>query len=200
MGYYQAGFDVVGVDKNPQPHYPFAFIQMDVMTIDQRFLRSFDAAHASPPCQRYSVASNFHGNSESHPDLVDPTRAMLEAAGLPYVIENVVGAPNRPDLTLCGTMFGLRIIKHRQFECSFPVFALLPSCDHADVYDPWHGEGRTADQFRAAQDTPWIPMAGGASRKKGVTGDLFNAIPPAFTRFIGEQLAALVEQRNRIAA
>jgi len=200
MGYHLAGFDVVGVDMHPQPHYPFEFIQADVMGLDVAFLRQFAAAHASPPCQRYSAASNFHGNSESHPDLVGPTRAMLQAAGLHYVIENVVGAPNRPDITLCGTMFGLRIIKHRQFECSFPVFSLLPACDHSDVYDPWHGAGRTAKEFRAAQETPWIPMAGGASRKKGVTGDLFNAIPPAFTKFIGDQLMARLVQTGSLAA
>lgn len=199
MGYHEAGFDVVGVDINPQPHYPFPFIQADVLGLDARFLRWFDAIHASPPCQRYSQAARLHANSESHPDLIAPTRAMLEATGLPYIIENIVGAPNRPDITLCGTMFGLRIVKHRQFECSFPVFSLLPACDHYNVYDPWHGAGRTAKEFREAQGTPWIPMAGGASRKAGVTGDLFNAIPPAFTRYLGEQLLRQVESQ-RLAA
>lgn len=199
MGYHQAGFDVVGVDINPQPHYPFRFIQADVLGLTADFVASFDAIHASPPCQRYSGAAKLHGNSASHPDLIEPTRGMLVASGSPFVIENVDGAPIRHDLMLCGTMLGLRIVKHRYFECSFPVFSLLPTCDHADVYDPWHGPRRTAKEFRQAQGTPWIPMAGGASRKEGRTGDLFNAIPPAYTRFIGEQLLRHIKQ-DRIAA
>jgi DNA (cytosine-5)-methyltransferase 1 len=200
MGYYRAGFDVVGVDINPQPHYPFEFIQADCLTLDRAFITSFAAIHASPPCQHYSAAANLHGNRGDHPDLVDPTRTMLVDSGKPFVIENVIGAPNRPDLVLCGTMFGLRIVKHRQFECSFPTFSLLPSCDHSDVYDPWHGPGRGVAKHRLAQDTPWIPMAGGASRKRGITGDVFNAIPPAYTRFIGEQLLAHLSSAERIAA
>ena len=199
MGYHRAGFEVVGVDHNPQPHYPFEFVQADCLALGAEFLTSFDAIHASPPCQHYSSAANLHGNRDEHPDLVAPTREMIAATGLPTVIENVVGAPIRADLLLCGTMFGLRIVKHRQFECSFPVFALLPECDHSDVYDPWHGPGRGVAKHRLAQDTPWIPMAGGASRKRGVTGDVFNAIPPAYTEFIGRQLLQHI-QAQRIAA
>ena len=199
-GYHDAGFALVGVDINPQPHYPYEFIQRDCLALDRDFLRQFAAIHASPPCQSYTRKSADWGRKRTHwiehPDLIDATRDMLVASGLPYVIENVVGAPMRADLTLCGTMFGLRIIKHRQFECSFPVFALLPACDHSDVYNPWSGAGRSADKLREAQGTPWIPMSGGASRKAGVTGDLFNAIPPAFTKFIGGQLLAHLEQRK----
>ncbi len=190
VGYSRAGFDVMGVDIQKQPNYPFPFIQADALDLDPAFLASFDALHASPPCQRYSPAARLHANSETHPDLVGPTRAMLEASGKPFVIENVVGAPIRPDLMLCGTMFGLRIVKHRQFECSFPVPVLLPPCDHFDVYDPWHGPGRSADKFRDAQGIHWLPTNGGASRKRGETGCLSNAIPPAYTRFVGLQLMA----------
>jgi DNA (cytosine-5)-methyltransferase 1 len=203
MGYYQAGFDVVGVDINPQPHYPFEFIQADCMALDRSFLREFGAIHASPPCQKYTRKVSTWGRERkhwpTHSDLIDPTRDMLDDAAIPCVIENVVGAPLRADITLCGTQFGLRIIKHRQFECSFPVFALLPACDHSDVYNPWQGKGRSAKEHREAQGTPWIPQCGGASRKAGVTGDLNNAIPPAYTRFIGEQLLAHLEQQ-RLAA
>lgn len=192
MGYFRAGFDVVGVDINPQPHYPFAFIQHDCLALDPRFVRSFDAIHASPPCQAYTRKAANWGRARKnvivHPDLLAPTRDMLDASGLPYAIENVMGAPMRTDLVLCGTMFGLRIIKHRQFECNFPVGGLLPECDHSDVYNPWSGKGRSAAEHREAQGTPWIPQCGGASRKAGVTGDLNNAIPPAFTQYIGEQL------------
>jgi DNA (cytosine-5)-methyltransferase 1 len=197
MGYSRAGFDVVGVDINPQPHYPFPFIRQDVLSLDQRFLRWFAAIHASPPCQLYTRKSAKWGRERKHfiehPDLIEPTRTMLEASGLPYVLENVMGAPMRADLVLCGTMFGLRIIKHRQFECNFHVPCLLPSCDHSDVYNPWQGTGRSAAEHREAQGTPWIPQCGGASRKAGYTGDLNNAIPPAYTQFVGEHLIAHIE-------
>lgn len=205
MGYHLAGFDVVGVDINPQPHFPFKFIQADCMALGLPFLRSFDAIHASPPCQRYSAASNLHGNSGDHPNLLplirDDLVCVRQMDRIPYVIENVMGAPMRQDLMLCGTMFGLRIIKHRQFEIEGCEVA-PPSCqcDHSDVYDPWHGPGRGVAKHRVAQGTPWLPMAGGASRKRGITGDVFNAIPPAYTRWIGERLMAVVQARKLEAA
>jgi DNA (cytosine-5)-methyltransferase 1 len=205
MGYYRAGFDVVGIDINPQPHYPFEFIQADCLSFtDFVFLRSFDAIHASPPCQKYTRKSANWGRERKHfiehPDLIEPTREMLEESGLPYVLENVMGAPMRCDAMLCGTMFGLRIIKHRQFETNFPLDCLLPPCDHSDVYNPWSGKGRSAREHREAQGTPWIPQCGGASRKAGYTGDLNNAIPPAFTQWIGEQLIAHIQSEKREAA
>lgn len=200
MGYHRAGFNVTGADQHPQPHYPFEFERRDALSYTVEELRArFDAIHASPPCQRYSEAARLHGNATEHPDLVGPTRDLLMASGLPWIIENVEGAPIRADVTLCGTMFGLRIVKHRNFELSFPFFALLPTCDHSDVYDPWHGPGRTADKFRQAQGTPWIPMAGGASRKEGRTGDLFNAIPPAYTEFLGRHMLAHIETQRQAA-
>ncbi len=203
MGYHQAGFDVVGVDINRQPNYPFEFNQGDVLGLDRAFVASFDAIHASPPCQAYTRKSANWGRERKHwiehPDLIEPTRAVLMASGLPYVIENVIGAPMRQDLMLCGTMLGLRIIKHRQFEASFPLFALLPECDHSDVYNPWQGKGRSAREHREAQGTPWIPQCGGASRKAGYTGDLNNAIPPAYTEFIGRQLLAHIQGERKDA-
>lgn len=204
MGYHRAGFDVVGVDINPQPHYPFEFIRADCLSLNLDFLRSFDAIHASPPCQLYTRKTATWGRERKHwtdhPDLLEPTRKMLEEAGRPYIIENVVGAPMRCDVMLCGTMFGLRIIKHRQFELSFPVAYLLPECDHSDVYNPWQGKGRTAEKFREAQDTPWLPMAGGASRKAGISGDLYNAIPPAFTEWLGAHLLQEISSKRLEAA
>lgn len=192
MGYHRAGFEVVGVDINPQGNYPFEFIQADCLSLDPEFLAGFDAIHASPPCQSYTRKAANWGRERKHwiehPDLVAGTRVMLEATGKPFVIENVVGAPIRPDLVLCGTMFGLRIIKHRWFETSFPVAALLPPCDHSDVYNPWQGKGRSADKLREAQGIDWLPISGGASRRNGYTGDLFNAIPPAYTEFVGRHL------------
>jgi DNA (cytosine-5)-methyltransferase 1 len=197
MGYHEAGFDVVGVDINPQPHYPFQFVQGDCLAIENFF--GIDAIHASPPCQVHTRKAADWGRKRvhwpDHHDLIPQTRAILQSTGIPYVIENVVGAPLRSDALLCGTMFGLRIIKHRQFEASFPLPCLLPSCDHSDIYNPWSGKGRSAKEHREAQGTPWIPQCGGASRKAGVTGDLNNAIPPAYTKWIGEALLAHLEQK-----
>lgn len=102
MGYHRAGFDVVGVDIAPQPRYPFKFIQGDALEILRRDACMFDAVHASPPCQRHSNAQRIRGRE--HPDLIDPTRALLLQLGIPWTIENVEGAPLRPDAILCGSM------------------------------------------------------------------------------------------------
>jgi DNA (cytosine-5)-methyltransferase 1 len=193
MGYHRAGFEVVGVDIKPQPHYPFEFHQADALTFP---LEGFDAIHASPPCQAYSRKVATWGRARTtwteHPDLLAPTRDLLVSSGLPYVIENVVGAPIRAQLLLCGTMFrqpGVQpMTKHRLFEANWPMPMAPATCDHRDIYNPWRGEGRSAAKMRVSQGTPWIPMAGGASRKAGITGDTFNAIPPAYTEHIGRAL------------
>ena len=193
MGYHNAGFDVVGVDIQRQPHYPFEFHQADALTFP---LDGFDAIHASPPCQLYSKKVPNWGRKRTtwteHPDLLGPTRERLLAADVPYVIENVPGAPIQAQLLLCGTMFrqpGTQpMTKHRLFEGNWPMPMAPATCDHRDVYNPWRGAGRGAAKMRESQGTPWIPMAGGASRKAGITGDLFNAIPPAYTEYIGRAL------------
>jgi hypothetical protein len=200
MGYHRSGFEVVGVDINPQPHYPFEFFQGDAMTYP---LDGFDVIHASPPCQTYTRKEATWGRARNHwtdhPDLLGPARELLDATGLPYVIENVPGAPIRAQLQLCGTMFGLRIAKHRLFEGNWSMPMAPATCDHRDVYNPWSGKGRSADKLRSAQGTPWIPMSGGASRKAGVTGDLFNAIPPAYTSWVGRALMAHLLEVERAA-
>lgn len=190
MGYHRAGFEIVGVDINPQPHYPFEFHQADALEYLAEHGQEFDAIHASPPCQRYSSATNhlWKDRVDSHPDLVMPLREMLLALRKPYIIENVKNAPLLNPLMLCGTMFNLHISKHRYFETNFLPFMLMPACNHKDIYDPWNGGGRTAKKYREAQDTPWIPSEGGASNKMGRTGTCSNAIPPAYTKFIGEIL------------
>lgn len=106
MGYHRAGFDVVGVDKDPQPHYPFEFIQADAIEFVREHGLKFDAVHASPPCQVHSKTAVTH--NVSHPDLIEPTRDALREVGRPYVIENVEGAPLIDPLVLCGSEFGLR--------------------------------------------------------------------------------------------
>ena len=195
MGYARAGFEVVGVDINRQPNYPFEFIQADATTYP---LDGFDVVHASPPCQLYTRKAADWGRKRNHwiehPDLVGPTRDRLAASGLPYVIENVPGAPLDAQLMLCGSMFGLRIRKHRLFEANWPLPVAPAPCHHVDLYNPWQGAGRSAVKLRAAMGIDWLAISGGASRKKGVTGDLFNAIPPAYTEHIGR---AWIERLTR---
>ena len=102
MGYHQAGFEVVGVDIEPQPRYPFEHHVGDALDYLLRHHEEFDAIHASPPCQRYSTMTKRHGRQDDHPDLVGETRTALAATGLPYVIENVAGAPLVDPVMLCG--------------------------------------------------------------------------------------------------
>ena len=125
MGYSQAGFDeIVGVDIAPQPRYPFAFIQADA-AFPLVQLSDFDFIHASPPCQRW--ADGFVKYREDHPDLIGPTRALLQASGKPYVIENVKRAPLRDAVMICGGALGcmtaeLQLHRHRKFEGNWPFF------------------------------------------------------------------------------
>lgn len=184
MGYHRAGFEVVGVDNRPQKNYPFEFHQADALEYAREHGHEFDAIHASPPCQKYSMAQRIYQNSEKYPDLVDDTRELLDALGRPYVIENVPGAPLRVDLRLCGTMFGLRIIRHRHFESTVEMPLLVPACCHRDVYDPWHREGVDQRvQLALAMGIDW-----GMTRP-----EVREAIPPAYTEFIGEQLLDYLE-------
>jgi hypothetical protein len=172
-GYQQAGFDVVGVDIEPQPHYPFEFHQADAMEYP---LDGFDAVHASPPCQRY-IRSGLTAKDGRHPDLLPPIRERLQASGLPWVIENVPGAPMRPDVVLCGSMFGLEVRRHRWFESNVDLFALLPPCCHdrpvAGVYGNPHGAGGAAPGMLPGDLATW-------SRAMD--------IPPAYTEWVGHQL------------
>lgn len=201
MGYSRAGFDVVGVDINPQGNYPFPFVQGDAIAYLRRLWGDlqhgtrvpFDVIHASPPCQAFTRKAADWGRKRNHwldhPDLVAPTRDMLIALNRPYIIENVPGAPIRADLMLCGTMFGLTIRKHRLFESNAHLTAAPRPCsDHSECYSPWSGAGRSAAKLRFAMGIDWLPISGGASRKAGYTGDLFNAIPPAYTEHIGRSL------------
>ncbi len=181
--------EIVGVDHNPQCNYPFTFVQASALDFP---LEGFDFIWASPPCQLYTRKSANWGRKRTHflehPDLIGPIRKRLLGQPAPWVMENVVGAPLRRDLMLCGSMFGLKIRKHRHFECSFPVLPPAESCNHEGLYNPWQGAGRSAAKLREAMGIDWLPISGGASRKKGYTGDLFNAIPPAFSEFIARQV------------
>ncbi|OIJ25227.1 DNA cytosine methyltransferase [Nocardioides luteus] len=205
MGYHRAGFEVVGVDINPRAlrRYPFETIHADALDVlaDSRFVAGFDAVHASAPCQAYSVTRHTHGHI--HPDLIDPVREGLVAAGLPYVIENVPGAPLRDPLLLCGSMFDLgaidtdgtrlRLQRHRLFESNVFLFGPGTACRHdtqvevGGVYGggssprrPGSGHGgyspgkHTAARLIGAD---WMTLRG-----------LAQSIPPAYTDFVGSQL------------
>src|ERR1039458_774731 len=199
-GYSKAGFDIVGVDINPQPNYPFAFVQTDAMNLDPKFISTFDAIHASPPCQSYSDLAKRNGNADAWPRLIDPVREVLERSGLPYIIENVEGAHLRNPIVLCGTMFkGLRVIRHRLFETNFPI--LTPK--HGS-----HPKVHTFDKRKAHYGKPddmvdFVQVTGGgnctiaaARDAMGINwmtkNELNEAIPPAYTRFIGKQLLAFM--------
>lgn len=194
MGYHRAGFEVVGVDIVPQPHYPFEFVQADAMTFP---LAGFDAIHASPPCQKFSDLKSMY-NAKPHEDLLTPTLARLDAIDIPWAVENVTGAPMRAAIQLCGTVFGLgtddaELWRHRYFETSFPMMA--PPCAHGRkgrVIGVYGGHGR--DRRRTANTQDFSTEA--RREAMGIdwmTGDgLSQAIPPAYTNFIGLQLLKAV--------
>jgi DNA (cytosine-5)-methyltransferase 1 len=177
MGYHRAGFEVIGADIAPQPHYPFEFHQSDAMSFP---LDGFDVVHASPPCQAYSRATAWRGDRGPHPDLIDAVRARLERAGIPYVIENVQDARGRlrNPLMLCGSQFGIPIRSHRFFEIEPALFELLPSCHHlrGDAIRD-HGGKQSESLFRDALGCEWMTVH-----------EARQAIPPAFTEWIGTRI------------
>lgn len=128
MGYHLAGFEVIGVDIEPQPRYPFRFIQADALDFIRLCGHWFDCIHASPPCQAYGVTKSL--TTKEYPKLIETVRELLRATGKPYVIENVPGAPLKNTITLCGTMFGLKTIRHRLFETNPPLFWPPAQCQH----------------------------------------------------------------------
>jgi DNA (cytosine-5)-methyltransferase 1 len=195
VGYHRAGFEVIGVDHKPQKNYPFEFHQADAMSYP---LDGFDIIHASPPCQRYSVVSNIYNGKpyqKEHPDLVNATRERLRATGLPYVIENVPNSPLVNYLMLCGTMFkGLRVYRHRHFE-TWPMVMLPPMCcNHKFKMAPSRSNYHTLEKYefitcvghnfsvksgRIAMGIDWMTR-----------NEIAQAIPPAYTEYIGRQLMA----------
>lgn len=200
MGYMRAGFDVVGVDIAPQPNYPFEFHQADALTFP---LDGFDAIHASPPCQRYSDLAARNGNADDWPDLIDPIRARLVASGLPWVIENVEGAPLRDPIVLCGTMFpGLRVLRHRCFESNVPI---APPAEHPRHPLVFTHDKRKRHYGKLDQDTSFVQVTGGGNatlaNKLAAMGapwmashhEVNESIPPAYTEHLGAQLMAHLE-------
>lgn len=212
MGYHRAGFEVEGVDIQPQPNYPFKFTQMDALEyLQTQDLSRFDVIHASPPCQRYSglqlLAVARNGQYKEHDDLVEPVRKLLQETGKPYVIENVVGAPLENSFTLCGSMFGLKTYRHRQFESN--VFMMEPLHEpHRDKTPP-AGNGISPKGFisicgtggvrgmKAKEIVDYWSMAMGIDWMN--RAELAQAIPPAYTEYIGRQLIGHIEAARRSA-
>jgi hypothetical protein len=177
VGYHRAGFDVVGVDISPQPRYPFEFHQGDAMTWP---LDGFGAIHASPVCLGWARVTAWRGDRSRYPDQIAATRARLQAFGLPWVIENVSEAPLRPDLILCGSQFGLSVRRHRVFETSWRAYDLMPSCDHRRLRAFMHKDERA---YADAMGCTWMNKT-----------EARQAIPPAYTEYIGRHLLEALER------
>jgi DNA (cytosine-5)-methyltransferase 1 len=203
MGLHRAGFDVTGVDIRPQKRYPFAFQQGDALEAD---LDGFDVAWASPPCQRYSLASVRHRNEgKVYPDLVALIREKLKRWGGPWIMENVVNAPLSGNVVmLCGTMFGLGVFRHRLFESNFLLLVPAHSGHSGTIGDGKYfsvagGSGRwkswgtvhrnvskgTATEWRQAMGIDWMTR-----------DEIKEAIPPAYSEFLGAQILAALKAGN----
>jgi DNA (cytosine-5)-methyltransferase 1 len=225
VGYHRAGFDVVGVDINPQPRYPYEFIQADALEVlafltdpepwehyedwlpAAKLIQPFDAIHASPTCKAHTVGRNMWKGrlpDDRHPDLLTPTRARLLELGTPWIIENVPGAPMRPDLELCGSMFGLGVRRHRWFELSFTPTVLITPCRHdleiisvfgggALSATPRGGSRNDTGKHTVMQHRVHVAHSQ-AERAMGIDwmtrDELSQAIPPAYTEYVGAQLLA----------
>lgn len=213
MGYARAGFQVVGVDNQPQPNYPFEFHQADATklrfvdqgpAIDHGFMTinitRFDAIHTSPPCQRYSQMSNCRpGLSETYLDQVLNERARLTTTQLPWVIENVPGSPTMKHsglfdshgVELCGHMFGLALYRHRHFESNVHLY----QPDHPRHFIPGAkaGHWKPGEIISVSGNCSPIALAKEAMGIHWMSrAELAEAIPPAYTQFIGEQLLSVL--------
>jgi DNA (cytosine-5)-methyltransferase 1 len=209
MGYSRAGFDVIGVDIAPQPHYPFRFAQADALKALQALLTgefvhfgdhglvrmdSFDAIHASPPCQAYSRAQKLRGRE--HPDLVGPTRELLLATGLPYVIENVPGAPLIDPVVLEGQMFeGLRTQRKRCFETNWPLEVPTMRSPRPAPNTKMGRRPKPGEWVHVVGNCNGIAICREAMNISWMNRDeLSQAIPPPYTELVGKALLAHLAQ------
>lgn len=243
-GYQRAGFDVYGVDIDPQPHYPFPFLRGDAITVLEHLLRDgqggwtlpgtacptcgkpphqcitgfqvwhrlsdFDAIHASPPCQRFSDLAKRNGNADDWPDLVGPVRELLDATGLPYIIENVEGAPLRDPVMLCGSMFPeLRVYRHRLFESNFPI----ETPEHSKHRELTFTHDKRKRHYGQPLDlaTMRVQVTGGGNapvwaKRQAMGGldwmtgrEVNEAIPPAYTEFLAGQVLTYLGETEGVA-
>ncbi len=202
VGYARAGFEIVGVDIEPQPRYPFEFHRADALEFLATAGRDFDVIHASPPCQGYSSLRSIHRfrGKRAYPLLVETVLGALEATGLPYILENVPGANLPTHVTLCGSMFGLgaqcdgvwhQLRRHREFACSW--YFLMPlRCRHVGRPVGVYGNG---GGHHCCTPGAMNGMTGRASERREAMGidwmdryALSQAIPPAYTEWIGRRI------------
>jgi DNA (cytosine-5)-methyltransferase 1 len=203
MGYHRAGFDVVGVDIVRQYDYPFPFTLADALTFP---LEGYDVVHASPPCKRWTTVGNIDRARprlfDPHPDCLAPMLERLAGLGIPWIVENVVGAPLPDPVQYCGSSFGLDVRRHRLFASNVALVA--PPCNHGwqtprftsldlhrhkagkaasvvGVYGNAHGDGDTLELRQHAMGIDWL-------RNDRLT----QAIPPAYTEHIGRQVAGFL--------
>ena len=195
-GYQLAGFDVTGVDIAPQPDYPGTFIQADALEYLKEHAHKYDAVHSSPPCQASSALTKGTNQGREYLNLIPNTRELLATLTVPTIMENVQGSDLRKDMVLCGEMFGLSVIRHRYFELN--GFPFTPPAHikhrgrtrgwrHGTYYDgPYlavYGDGGgkgTVQEWQDAMAMHWT------SNRKSIA----EAIPPAYTEYIGEQIMA----------
>lgn len=198
MGLACAGFEVVGVDIEPQPNYPFEFHQADALAFP---LKGFDFIWASPVCKRWTngAEARMRNGGFEYPDQIGPMRERLEAWGGLWAIENVIKAPIRGDLILHGHMFGLKVIRRRKFELSWDAFTLVPPLPRGLLREGFvcavgHGTPKgvremglpdyTAQRVRDAMGIDWMTR-----------DELSQAIPPAYGEFIGRATMAQLSPR-----
>lgn len=200
MGYKLAGFNVLGVDIKPQPRYPGWFVQANALDFARQYGHLFDLIHASPVCKKYSrTTTQWRGCGYKYPDQITETRAVLHAIGKPYIIENVPDAASElwNPVELCGSMFDLYTTRHRLFETS-PRVTVDHQCNHRfpqckmgrkpkryQEYIQIMGNFSDVDYGRIAMETPWMCQQ-----------DMNQAIPPAYTRYIGEQMMRVVMRKR----
>jgi len=199
MGFYRAGFEVVGVDIEPQPNYPFEFYQADALTFS---LSGFDVVHVSPPCPGYSQATSFHrGARKKHPLLIGVFRERLQASGLLYVIENVEKAkPHMQNpILLCGEMFGLRTYRHRLFESNvalqvpFHPEHVIPVAGPGAIAragEYWSVGGHFGQKERAQREALGVDWM-------KTQEEIANAIPPVYGEWVGRQLLQALGTRRQ---
>lgn len=191
-GYQRAGFYVVGVDVEPQPHYiGDEFVQADALEVlaDRDFLAQFAAVHASPPCQHKARVTAWRGNRDDHPDLLTPTLALLAETDIPWVVENVPEAGLRADYRLCGTQFGLPVRRHRDFQRgNWSAYELMPPCQcyRNPSLLPFMHKGERA--FADAMGCTWMSKE-----------EARQAIPPAMTEHIGRALLGYLAEAGEAA-
>jgi DNA (cytosine-5)-methyltransferase 1 len=208
-GYADAGFEVTGIDIKKQKRYPYTFIQADALEIlsDLDYLRTFDVITASPPCQTHSRTKHLRdaqGGTTTKIDLIPQTRAALIASGKPYVIENVPGAPLINPIQLCGSSFGLKVRRHRLFESNYEILGSV--CKHKEQGKPIGVYGAMNDTAQGLDKTTGKYVIGGSTAKTVeearlamgidwmIWGELVEAIPPAYTLHIGQQLMRLLNE------